>query len=74
MSGASLAACTAARPFAQQGAHVTLVEKRPDPGAYKVVCTHYVQPSALPSIRRPGLAAPLEAAGATPAMLDIWTR
>jgi len=72
--GASLAGCTAARLFAQQGAHVTLVDKRPDPDAYKVVCTHYIQPSALPSIRRLGLAAPLEAAGATPAMVDIWTR
>jgi menaquinone-9 beta-reductase len=72
--GASIAGCTTARLLAQQGAHVTLVEKRPDPDAYKVVCTHYIQPSAMPAIRRLGLDGPLEAAGARPAMIDIWTR
>lgn len=72
--GASVAGCTAARLLAQQGARVTLVEKRPDPDAYKVVCTHYIQPSAVPSIRRLGLDGLLEGAGATPARVDVWTR
>jgi 2-polyprenyl-6-methoxyphenol hydroxylase-like FAD-dependent oxidoreductase len=72
--GASIAGCTAARLLAQQGARVTLVDKRPDPDAYKVVCTHYIQPSAMPTIRRLGLSEPLEAAGATPALIDVWTR
>jgi 2-polyprenyl-6-methoxyphenol hydroxylase-like FAD-dependent oxidoreductase len=72
--GASIAGCTAARLLAQQGAQVTLVEKRPDPDAYKVVCTHFIQPSALPVIRRLGLAGPLEAAGAAPGTGDIWTQ
>ena len=54
--GASIAGCTAARLLAQQGAEVTLVEKRPDLDAYKVVCTHYIQPSALPgSLNEPVL-------------------
>ena len=71
--GASIAGCTAARLLAQQGAQVTLVEKRPDPDAYKVVCTHYIQPSAMPAIERLGLLGPLGEAGAGPAMVDIWT-
>jgi choline dehydrogenase-like flavoprotein len=39
--GASVAGCTAARLFAQRGARVALVERRPDLDAYKTVCTHY---------------------------------
>jgi 2-polyprenyl-6-methoxyphenol hydroxylase-like FAD-dependent oxidoreductase len=72
--GASVAGCTAARLLALEGASVTLVEKRPDPEAYKVLCTHYIQPSAMPSIERLGLAGPMREAGAAPAMVDLWTR
>jgi 2-polyprenyl-6-methoxyphenol hydroxylase-like FAD-dependent oxidoreductase len=72
--GASIAGCTAARLLAEQGAAVTLVEKRPAQDAYKVVCTHYIQPSATETIERLGLREPLERAGAVPAMVDVWTR
>ena len=48
--GASVAGCTAARLYAQRGARVALVEKRPDVDAHKTVCTHYIQPSATPAI------------------------
>ena len=47
--GASIAGCTAARLYAQRGARVALVEQRPDPDAYKTVCTHYIQSSATPT-------------------------
>ena len=50
--GASVAGCTAARLFAQRGARVALVERRPDVDAYKTVCTHYIQPSATPTIEK----------------------
>ena len=72
--GASVAGCTAARLLARSGASVTLVEKRPDPAAYKVVCTHYIQPSAVPVIERLGLKAEIEAAGAAPATVDVWSK
>ena len=72
--GASVAGSTAARLFALQGARVELIEKRPDPDAYKVVCTHYIQPSAVPTIERLGLREPIERAGAAPAKIDTWTR
>ena len=62
--GASLAGCAAARLFAQAGASVALIERRPDPEAYKVICTHAIQPSATPAIERLGLAPLLEARGA----------
>ena len=35
--GASIAGCTAARFFAQRGASVALIERKPDPDAYKTV-------------------------------------
>lgn len=62
--GASLAGCTAATLLARQGASVLLIDQRPDPNAYKVVCGHYIQASALPTIRRLGLYEPMLEAGA----------
>jgi flavin-dependent dehydrogenase len=73
VAGASIAGCTAARMFAQAGARVALVEKRPDPAAYKVVCTHQIQPSAVPTIERLGLAPLLDRAGAVRSKPAAWT-
>jgi flavin-dependent dehydrogenase len=69
--GASVAGCTAARLYAQRGARVALVERRPDLDAYKTVCTHYIQPSATPTIERLGLAGPLEERGAVRNSIDF---
>jgi menaquinone-9 beta-reductase len=71
--GASIAGCTAARLFAQRGARVALVEQRPDVEAYKTVCTHFVQSSATPAIRRLGLAPLLDERGALLNSIDVWT-
>ncbi len=71
--GASVGGCTAARLFAQRGAKVALIERKPDPKAYKTVCTHFVQPSATPVIEKLGLAGPLDALGANRNSLEIWT-
>jgi flavin-dependent dehydrogenase len=71
--GASVAGCTAARLYAQQGARVALVEKRPDIDAYKTVCTHYIQPSATPTIEKLGLAPLIEEHGAVRNSIDLWT-
>jgi len=70
--GASIAGCTAARLFALAGARVGLIERRPDPGAYKVVCTHQILSSAVPTIERLGLDPLLEARGrrARPCAVD----
>src|SRR3954470_19497656 len=62
--GASIAGCTAARLYALRGARVALIERRPDPSAWKVVCTHAIQSSAAPTIERLGLAPLLAQRGA----------
>jgi menaquinone-9 beta-reductase len=72
--GASVAGCTAARLYAQRGARVALVEKRPALDAHKTVCTHFIQPSATPVIERLGLARLIEEHGAVRNGIDIWNR
>jgi 2-polyprenyl-6-methoxyphenol hydroxylase-like FAD-dependent oxidoreductase len=71
--GASVAGCTAARLFGQAGARVALIERRPDPAAYKVVCTHSILSSAVPTIERLGLGPMLEARGALRTSAAFWT-
>jgi len=61
--GASLAGCTAAILLGRAGARVALIEKRPDPEAFKRVCSHFIQASAVPTIERIGLYEPILAAG-----------
>jgi flavin-dependent dehydrogenase len=73
VAGASLAGCAAARLFALAGARVALVERRPDPDAYKVTCTHQIQSSAVPAIERLGLAPLVERAGAVRSRAAGWT-
>ncbi|HUB03793.1 MAG TPA: alpha/beta fold hydrolase [Solirubrobacteraceae bacterium] len=72
--GASVAGCTAATLLGRAGARVALVEQRPDPAAYKTICTHFIQPSATPTIDRLGLAERIEAAGGIRNSVKVWTR
>ena len=71
--GASIAGCTTAIELARSGLTVALVERRPGLDAYKVSCTHFIQSSATPTIRRLGLARPIEAAGAVRDSFEMWT-
>ncbi len=71
--GGSTAGCTAARLLGLGGARVAMVERRPDPDAYKTVCTHYIQSSATPTIVRLGLAPLIEERGAVRNGIDVWT-
>src|SRR5688500_7637705 len=71
--GASIAGCTAARLFAQSGAKVALIERRHDPAAFKVVCTHAILPPATPTIERLGLAPLLIQRGALRTQAEFWT-
>ena len=61
--GASLSGCTAAILLSRAGAKVALIEKRPDPKAFKRVCSHFIQASAVPTIERLGLYEPILEAG-----------
>src|SRR5689334_10175235 len=70
--GASLAGCTTAILLARAGASVLLVEQRPEIDAHKVVCGHYIQSSALPTIERLGFYEPMMAAGALRSPIRMW--
>src|SRR3954471_1283803 len=72
--GASLAGCTTAIFLAREGARVALVERRPDPDAFKRVCGHFIQSSAVPTLERLGLLDVMEQAGAARSGLRMWTR
>jgi 2-polyprenyl-6-methoxyphenol hydroxylase-like FAD-dependent oxidoreductase len=72
--GASLAGCSTAILLARAGARVALVEKSPDPHAFKRICTHYIQSSAVPTLERLGLLEPMMRAGALRAHARLWTR
>jgi 2-polyprenyl-6-methoxyphenol hydroxylase-like FAD-dependent oxidoreductase len=71
--GASLAGCATAIFLARSGARVALVEKQPDAAAFKRVCSHYVQPSAGPTLDRLGMLEPMLRAGAVRSRIRVWT-
>lgn len=72
--GASLAGCAAALKLGRAGARVALVEQRPDPQAYKQVCSHYIQASAVPTLERLGMLDDVMAAGGIRSTFRMWTR
>ncbi len=72
--GASLAGCTTAMLLARGGARVALVEQRPDPSAFKRICGHFIQSSAVPALERAGLLEPIESAGGVRSRIRMWTR
>jgi 2-polyprenyl-6-methoxyphenol hydroxylase-like FAD-dependent oxidoreductase len=71
--GASLAGCTAAILLARAGARVALIEKNPDPAAFKRLCSHFIQASAVPTLERLGLIEPILAAGGKRSRFHVWT-
>lgn len=72
--GGSIAGLTAATFYARRGARVAVLEKSPDPDHYKVMCTHFIQPSAVPTMERLGIVPELEALGAQRCGTDAWSR
>jgi 2-polyprenyl-6-methoxyphenol hydroxylase-like FAD-dependent oxidoreductase len=72
--GASLAGCSTALMLARGGLKVAVVEKRPDPAAFKRICGHFIQSSAVPSMERLDLMEPIIAAGGVRSRLRMWTR
>jgi pimeloyl-ACP methyl ester carboxylesterase/flavin-dependent dehydrogenase len=72
--GASLAGCTVATVLGRAGRRIAVVEQRPDSTAYKTICTHFIAPSATPTIQRLGLAERIESAGGIRNGVELWTR
>jgi len=72
--GASLAGCTAAILFGRAGLRVALVERHRQVDAYKKVCTHFIQPSGIPTLERLGLLPALRDAGGVISGMEFWSR
>ena len=71
--GASLAGCASAIMLGRAGARVALVEQRPDAGAYKKICSHYIQSSAVATLDRLELLEPMMRAGAVRSRVRLGT-
>ncbi|MEU4731767.1 NAD(P)/FAD-dependent oxidoreductase [Streptomyces sp. NPDC023588] len=74
ISGASLAGSAAAILLARRGVRVALLERRSDPEAYKVLCTHSLTANAYPVLDGLGLIPALEKAGAVRNTARWYTR
>ncbi len=72
--GASLAGCTAATLLGRAGLRVALIEKSPDPAAFKRICTHFIQSSAVSTLERLGVLEELEEMGARRSRIRLWSR
>jgi 2-polyprenyl-6-methoxyphenol hydroxylase-like FAD-dependent oxidoreductase len=73
IAGASLAGCATAILLGRAGASVALVEKSPDPRAFKRTCSHFIQASGVPALERLGLLDPIIAAGGLRSRMRAWT-
>lgn len=71
--GASVAGCTAAILLREQGHRVILADKRKHPSDYKKLCTHFLQPSAMPVVQRMGLRERLLQVGGLPTKAALLT-
>lgn len=72
--GASLAGCATAIQLGRSGVSVALVEKSPDPAAFKRICGHFIQASATPTLERLDLLEPILAAGGIRSRIAAWSR
>jgi 2-polyprenyl-6-methoxyphenol hydroxylase-like FAD-dependent oxidoreductase len=72
--GASLSGCATAMFLGRAGLRVALLEKSPDPRAYKRICSHLMQASAVPTLERLGLLDPIMAAGGLRSRNRAWAR
>lgn len=72
--GGSLAGCATAIQLGRAGLRVAVVEKKPDPDAYKRTCSHFIQASGVPALERLGLLERMEAAGARRPQVRIWSQ
>ena len=72
--GAGLAGCTAAILYARKGLSVALVERQPTSDSYKQLCTHFLQPGAIPVLKELGIHDEVLAAGGLPSDMHVRTR
>ncbi|MBJ8338365.1 NAD(P)/FAD-dependent oxidoreductase [Antrihabitans sp. YC3-6] len=73
VAGGSLAGCATAINLGRKGFRVGVLEAHRDPDFYKRVCTHLIQPTALPTLQRLELDTAIEAAGGVKMHASFWT-
>lgn len=73
IAGASLAGCATAILLGRAGFSVALVEKSPDPHAFKRMCSHFIQASGVPALERLDLLDPIMTAGGLRSRMRAWT-
>ncbi|HEY6550899.1 MAG TPA: FAD-dependent monooxygenase, partial [Solirubrobacterales bacterium] len=73
IAGASLAGCASAILLGRAGLSVALVEKSPDPSAFKRMCSHFIQASGVPVLERLDLLEPIIEAGGLRSRMRAWT-
>ena len=71
--GGSLAGCTAATLLGRKGLKVALIEHHVQDDNYKHLCTHFIQASAVPVLRRLGVDRLIEEAGGVRNSIEIHT-
>ena len=71
--GASVAGCVAAIGFARAGLAVLVLDKMEKSNGFKALCTHFIQPIALPILARLDLLTPAIEAGAVPTKAAFYT-
>ncbi len=71
--GGSLAGCTTAILLARKGLKVALIEHHVQDSDYKHLCTHFIQASAVPVMRRLGVDRLIEEAGGVRNSIEIHT-
>jgi 2-polyprenyl-6-methoxyphenol hydroxylase-like FAD-dependent oxidoreductase len=72
--GAGIAGCATAAMFGRMGLDVVVLEAEADINHPKRSCAHYIQPSALPVLRRYGIAPLIEEHGGVRSVTDVWMR
>ena len=72
--GAGIAGCSTAAMFGRMGLEVVVLDAEPDINVFKRSCAHYIQPSALPVLRKYGLAGLIEEHGGIRSVTDVWMR
>lgn len=71
--GGSVGGCVLALCYARRNLRIAILEQRPEPTDYKTLCTHFVQPMALPVLFELGLDEALEERGALRTKAAFWT-
>lgn len=73
IAGGSVAGCILALSYAQRDLRVTILEQKETENAFKMLCTHFVQPVALPVFQELQLRTSLENLGALRTKAAFWT-